>query len=142
MRSGDLRWRADDTRHPDTGRDDPRASPRRVQPGGDLPSLSAPPARRDRGRSRLGRAEPRTQLAGGKSRGVIDPLPIDECLSPDLVALALARGLCALHVVWLNRDGADDRDLAALGAERDYVFVTNNRRDSCGFTPGSRYTTA
>jgi predicted nuclease of predicted toxin-antitoxin system len=60
---------------------------------------------------------------------VIDPILIDECLSPELVAVALARGLLALHVVWLDREGTDDRDLAALAAKRDYVFVTNNRRD-------------
>ena len=60
---------------------------------------------------------------------MIDPLLIDECLSPDLVAVAQVRGLLALHVVWLDREGADDRDLAALAAKRDYVFVTNNRRD-------------
>jgi predicted nuclease of predicted toxin-antitoxin system len=68
-------------------------------------------------------------MAAGKSRGVIDAILIDECLTPDLVALALSRGLVATHVVWLEREGADDRELAALAGKRDYVFVTNNRRD-------------
>ena len=58
-----------------------------------------------------------------------DPILIDECLSPDLVSVALARGRVGLHVVWLDRVGADDRELPALAAERSYVFVTNNRRD-------------
>jgi len=60
---------------------------------------------------------------------VIDPILIDECLSPELVAVALGRGLIATHVIWLDRDGSLDRELAALAAERNYVFVTNNRRD-------------
>ena len=60
---------------------------------------------------------------------MIDPILIDECLSPELVAVALGRGLIATHVIWLDRDGSLDRELAALAAERNYVFVTNNRRD-------------
>jgi predicted nuclease of predicted toxin-antitoxin system len=60
---------------------------------------------------------------------VIDPILIDECLSPELVAVALVRGLIATHVIWLDRDGSLDRELAALAAKRNYVFVTNNRRD-------------
>jgi hypothetical protein len=60
---------------------------------------------------------------------LIDPILIDECLSPDLVAVALARGHLALHVVWIDRQGTKDRDLVALTGERHYVFVTNNRRD-------------
>jgi predicted nuclease of predicted toxin-antitoxin system len=59
----------------------------------------------------------------------MDPILIDECLTPDLVAVASARGLIALHVAWVNREGAGDWQIAALAAERDYVVVTNNRRD-------------
>ena len=59
----------------------------------------------------------------------MDPILIDECLSPDLAAVAMMRGLIALHVSWVNREGAEDWEIAALAAERDYVVVTNNRRD-------------
>jgi predicted nuclease of predicted toxin-antitoxin system len=59
----------------------------------------------------------------------MDPILIDECLSPHLAAVAQARGLSAMHVTWLNMEGAEDWDVAALAAERDYVVVTNNRRD-------------
>jgi predicted nuclease of predicted toxin-antitoxin system len=60
---------------------------------------------------------------------VIDPILIDECLSPRLVAVAQARGLVAVHVAWLNLEGTDDWHVASLAAERNYVVVTNNRRD-------------
>jgi predicted nuclease of predicted toxin-antitoxin system len=77
----------------------------------------------------VGGKKPWAELAGRNGRGVIDPILIDECLSPELVAVALMRGLVATHVIWLDRDGTVDWDLAALAAERDDVFVTNNRRD-------------
>jgi len=59
----------------------------------------------------------------------MDPLLIDECLSPRLAAVAQARGLVAMHVAWLNLEGINDWAVAALAAERSYVVVTNNRRD-------------
>jgi predicted nuclease of predicted toxin-antitoxin system len=59
----------------------------------------------------------------------MDPILIDECLSPDLVAVAQVRGLVAMHVVWMDRDGADDRALVRLANDRGYVIATNNRRD-------------
>ena len=59
----------------------------------------------------------------------MDPILIDECLSPGLANTARARGLVAMHVAWLNLEGAADWELAGLAAERDYVIVTNNRRD-------------
>ena len=59
----------------------------------------------------------------------MDPILIDECLSPRWVSVAQARGLAAMHVAWLNLEGADDWAVATLAAERDYVVVTNNRRD-------------
>jgi hypothetical protein len=46
-----------------------------------------------------------------------------------LAAVTQARGLAAMHVTWLNMEGTEDWDVAALAAERDYVVVTNNRRD-------------
>jgi hypothetical protein len=60
---------------------------------------------------------------------VIDPILIDECLSPRLVGVAKRRGHQSFHVVWINREGYPDWELAALIAERGYAFVTNNRRD-------------
>ncbi len=59
----------------------------------------------------------------------MDPILIDECLSPKLAAAAQARGLIAMHVTWVGLEGAEDWEVAALAAERDYVIVTNNRRD-------------
>jgi len=59
----------------------------------------------------------------------MDPILIDECLSPKLASVARERGLVAFHVVWVNLEGSEDWDLAAIAAERDYVFVTTNRRD-------------
>jgi predicted nuclease of predicted toxin-antitoxin system len=59
----------------------------------------------------------------------MDPILIDECLSPTLASVAQARGLVAMHVAWLNLEGVDDWDVASLAAERNYVVVTNNRRD-------------
>ncbi len=60
---------------------------------------------------------------------MIDPILIDECLSPRLVAVARARGLEAMHVTWLVLEGTGDWAVAGLAAERNYVLVTNNRRD-------------
>jgi predicted nuclease of predicted toxin-antitoxin system len=34
-----------------------------------------------------------------------------------------------MHVAWLNLEGVTDWAVAALAAERNYVLVTNNRRD-------------
>jgi predicted nuclease of predicted toxin-antitoxin system len=59
----------------------------------------------------------------------MDPILIDECLSPKLASVARERGLVAFHALWVGMEGAEDWDLAALAAERDYVIVTNNRRD-------------
>ncbi|RDJ93962.1 hypothetical protein B4Q13_18255, partial [Lacticaseibacillus rhamnosus] len=59
----------------------------------------------------------------------MDPILVDECLSPKLASVAQARGLVAMHVAWLNLEGMNDWHVAALAAERNYVVVTNNRRD-------------
>jgi predicted nuclease of predicted toxin-antitoxin system len=53
----------------------------------------------------------------------MDPILIDECLSPYLAGIAEERGYVAMHVAWLNREGSDDRALAILAAERDYIIV-------------------
>lgn len=58
-----------------------------------------------------------------------DPFLIDECLSPDLVALAHARGHDASHVVFRGLAGTPDRDLLPIIRHEGFVFVTNNARD-------------
>jgi hypothetical protein len=58
----------------------------------------------------------------------MDPLLIDECLSPGLAAAEMARVLTAMHVTWLNREGSEVHEAAVLAAGRDYIIVTNNRR--------------
>lgn len=58
-----------------------------------------------------------------------DPFLIDECLSPDLVALANARNHHATHVVFRGMQGAQDRDLLPLIREGGFILVTNNGRD-------------
>jgi predicted nuclease of predicted toxin-antitoxin system len=77
----------------------------------------------------LGRKDTWAQLAERAGEGLMDPILIDECLSPKLASVARERGLTAFHVVWVNLEGAEDWDLAAIDAERDYVFVTTNRRN-------------
>jgi predicted nuclease of predicted toxin-antitoxin system len=58
-----------------------------------------------------------------------DPFLIDECLSPDLVALAHSRGFDATHVVFRGLAGTADHDLMPIIRNEDFVFVTNNARD-------------
>lgn len=60
---------------------------------------------------------------------VNDPLLIDECLSPELVALAHARNHHATHVVFRGLQGTSDRDLMPIIREGGFIFVTNNGRD-------------
>ncbi|WP_096704754.1 DUF5615 family PIN-like protein [Magnetospirillum sp. 15-1] len=58
-----------------------------------------------------------------------DPFLIDECLSPDLVALAHARGHDATHVVFRGLAGTPDRDLLPIIRHEGFIFVTNNAKD-------------
>ncbi len=58
-----------------------------------------------------------------------DPLLIDECLSPDLAALANSRNHHATHVVFRGLQGAQDSELMPLIREGGFVLVTNNGRD-------------
>lgn len=58
-----------------------------------------------------------------------DPFLIDECLSPDLVALAHAKGHHATHVVYRGLQGAADADLLPIIRTENFVLVTNNGRD-------------
>ena len=69
------------------------------------------------------------RLGDGRPATVIDPFLIDECLSPDLVAFAHARGHHATHVVFRDRQGATDPDLRPMIRAQGFVLVTNNARD-------------
>jgi predicted nuclease of predicted toxin-antitoxin system len=55
---------------------------------------------------------------------------IDECLSPELVALARARGFHeSTHVTWLGMRSRDDWAIVRRAVEEDFVLVTNNTAD-------------
>jgi predicted nuclease of predicted toxin-antitoxin system len=54
---------------------------------------------------------------------------VDECLTPELVTAAHARGFEATHVIFLQRDGASDWAIAQLVLARDDILVTNSSRD-------------
>ncbi|KQT43211.1 toxin-antitoxin system, toxin component, PIN family protein [Aureimonas sp. Leaf454] len=58
-----------------------------------------------------------------------DPILIDECLSPDLAALAQSRGYNSIHVLHRGRRGAKDPDLMPLIRAESFVFVTANGKD-------------
>lgn len=58
---------------------------------------------------------------------------IDECLSPDLAAIARDRGFYqSMHVTWLGLRSKKDGILVRRAVEDGYVIVTNNSTD---FTP-------
>lgn len=59
-------------------------------------------------------------------------LLIDECLSPELAAMARARGHEASHVVWLGLAGMPDRELMTRIVDGDWTFVTKNSVDFRG----------
>jgi hypothetical protein len=66
---------------------------------------------------------------------------IDECLSPDLAALARERGFFeSSHVTWLGKAGWKDWELKQFVLEQDWTFVTRNSTDFRGPAdqPGSR----
>jgi predicted nuclease of predicted toxin-antitoxin system len=54
---------------------------------------------------------------------------IDECLTPELLAEAYARGFEAHHVNTLGLRKASDRALMVQIVGGGFTFVTNNRRD-------------
>jgi predicted nuclease of predicted toxin-antitoxin system len=58
-----------------------------------------------------------------------DPFLIDECLSPDLVALAAARHHYATHVVYRGLQGKLDRDLMPAIQDGNFVLVISNGKD-------------
>ena len=50
---------------------------------------------------------------------------IDECLSPDLAALARERGFFeSSHVTWLGKAGWKDWELKQFILEQDWTFAT------------------
>ena len=60
-------------------------------------------------------------------------LLIDECLSPDLVAVALAKGHGeSSHVVWLGKAGWKDWELKSIIFAGDWIFDTRNSVDFRG----------
>lgn len=68
-------------------------------------------------------------------------LLIDECLSPDLVAMAVSQGHPeSSHVVWLGKAGWKDWELKPFILEGDWTFVTRNSVDFRGSMdrPGSK----
>jgi predicted nuclease of predicted toxin-antitoxin system len=54
---------------------------------------------------------------------------VDECLTPELVAVANARGYAATHVIYLERNGTEDWVIAQLVLSRNDILVTNNAHD-------------
>ena len=55
---------------------------------------------------------------------------IDECLSPELVALARARGFSeSTHVTWLGMRSRKDWAIVRKAVEDGFVLVTNNTVD-------------
>lgn len=66
---------------------------------------------------------------------------IDECLTPELVELARARGYGeSTHVTWVGRAGAKDWQLLPFIVDNDWTFVTCNSYDFRGPAnkPGSK----
>lgn len=58
---------------------------------------------------------------------------VDECLSPELVPLAHARGHGeSSHVLWIGKAGAKDWELMPLIVDGDWTFVTRNAYDFRG----------
>lgn len=58
---------------------------------------------------------------------------IDECLSPELVRRAQARGHGeSSHVVWLGKQGIKDWDLLEVALAGDWTLVTRNAYDFRG----------
>ena len=60
---------------------------------------------------------------------VKEPFLFDECLSPDLAALANARHHHATHVVFRGLQGTLDADLMPVIREGNFIFITNSGKD-------------
>lgn len=60
-------------------------------------------------------------------------LLIDECLSPDLVAVAVSKGHPeSSHVVWLGKAGWKEWELKPIILQGDWTFITRNSVDFRG----------
>ena len=95
----------------------PRGRPRRTLPTGIT-----------RGRSRKG--DYAAPHPGGNARL---KFLIDECLSPDLVAVAHGRGFVeSSHVVWMGKAGMKDWELKPFILGGDWTLVTRNSVDFRG----------
>jgi len=58
---------------------------------------------------------------------------IDECLSPDLAQIAIARGYSqSSHIVWRGYQGKKDWELKPIILSDDWTFVTKNSVDFRG----------
>ncbi len=68
---------------------------------------------------------------------------IDECLSPELVAIARARGHGeSTHVTWLGMRSRKDWSIVRRAVADGYVLVTNNAQISGRCSGGRRCTPA
>ena len=56
-------------------------------------------------------------------------LLIDECLSPQLVAISSQSGYEAYHVAHIGKASWTDRDVTRHAIEGDFILVTNNGGD-------------
>ena len=54
---------------------------------------------------------------------------IDECLSPELAAIAREEGFHSMHVTWIGLQSKSDRAIVQHAVEDDWVLVTNNAAD-------------
>jgi hypothetical protein len=64
---------------------------------------------------------------------------IDECLSPDLAALARERGFFeSSHVTWLGKAGWKDWELKQFILEQDWTAIAQLGENSGGQKPGPR----
>lgn len=66
---------------------------------------------------------------------------IDECLPPELVKIAEARGHEASFVPWVGKAGLKDWNLALLAINDNMVLVTNNSKDFRGERSRGGHTT-
>ena len=54
---------------------------------------------------------------------------IDECLSPELAAIAREQGFHSMHVTWIGLKSKSDREIVQHAVVDDWVLVTNNAAD-------------
>jgi hypothetical protein len=59
----------------------------------------------------------------------MDPVPVDESLTPDSAGAAMPHDLMATHATWVDPQRSADGALVAVAADRNYAIVTNCRQD-------------